>query len=111
MGCCNGHKHKKRGHGHHGRGHNPHRNHRRLNQLENGQEGKIIALDSNQDIELKRHLLGMGFVKGANIKLEKVAPLGDPIKFQIKGYSVCLRKDEAKNIEVELIEENSNGIY
>lgn len=94
----------RRHHSRHSRGHKPHRNHRRLNQLENGQEGKIIALDENQDMELKRHLLGMGFVKGANIKLEKVAPLGDPIKFQIKGYSVCLRKDEAENIEVELLD-------
>ena len=39
----------------------------------------------------------MGFVKGANVEVEKVAPLGDPIQVKVKGYSVCLRKEEAKN--------------
>lgn len=65
------------------------------------EEVTIKSLNSNGDSDLRRHLLGMGFVKGSKIKMEKPAPLGDPIKFKIKGYSVCLRKDEAKNIEIE----------
>lgn len=73
---------------------------RRLNELKTGEEATIIAYNDGGDVDLKRHLLGMGFVKGSKIKLEKVAPLGDPIKFKIKGYSVCLREEEAKNIEV-----------
>ena len=51
---------------------------------------------------MKRHLLGMGFVKGADVEVEKVAPLGDPIQIKVKGYSVCLRKEEARNIEIEV---------
>ena len=43
----------------------------------------------------------MGFVKGAKITLKKVATLGDPIEMSIKGYDICLRKEEAANIEVE----------
>ncbi len=66
-----------------------------------GEEVTIKALNNDGDADLRRHLLGMGFVKGSKIKMEKVAPLGDPIKFKVKGYSVCLRKDEAKNIEIE----------
>ena len=66
-----------------------------------GEEVIIKSLNNNGDSDLKRHLLGMGFVKGSKIKVDRVAPLGDPIKFNIKGYSVCLRKDEAKNIEIE----------
>lgn len=66
-----------------------------------GEEVTIKSLNNDGDAELRRHLLGMGFVKGSKIKMEKVAPLGDPIKFKVKGYSVCLRKDEAKNIEIE----------
>ena len=50
---------------------------------------------------MRRHLLGMGFVKGAEITVKKVATFGDPIEMSVKGYSVCLRKDEAKNIEVK----------
>jgi len=67
--------------------------------LKPGEEGTILSYNIG-DEDLKRHLLSMGFVKGSKIKMEKVAPLGDPIKFQIKGYSICLRKEEAKNIEV-----------
>lgn len=66
-----------------------------------GEEVIIKSLNNDGDSDLKRHLLGMGFVKGSKIKVDRVAPLGDPIKFNIKGYSVCLRKDEAKNIEIE----------
>ena len=53
------------------------------------------------DVGLRRHLLGMGFVKGAEITVKKVATLGDPIEMSVKGYDVCLRKEEAENIEVE----------
>lgn len=66
-----------------------------------GEEVVIKSLNHDVDDELRRHLLGMGFVKGSKIKMEKVAPLGDPVEFKIKGYSVCLRKEEAKNIEIE----------
>lgn len=73
-----------------------------LNELKNGEEGTIISFNDKGDPELKRHLLGMGFVKGSKIMLEKVAPLGDPLKLKLKGYSVCLRKNEAANIKVEV---------
>ena len=48
-----------------------------------------------------RRLLDMGLVKGASVKIERVAPLGDPIEIRIKGYCLSLRKDEAKNIMVD----------
>lgn len=76
---------------------------KRLSELKSGEEGTIISFNNKGNIELKRHLLGMGFVKGSKITFEKVAPLGDPIKLKLKGYSICLRKDEAENIKVELI--------
>ncbi|BBL61257.1 MAG: ferrous iron transport protein A [Methanobrevibacter arboriphilus] len=74
-----------------------------LNQLKNGERGTIVSFSDRGDVELKRHLLGMGFVKGSEITLEKVAPLGDPIKFRLKGYSICLRKNEAENIKVQVV--------
>ena len=43
----------------------------------------------------------MGFVKGAKITVKKVATFGNPIEMSVKGYDVCLRKEEAENIEVE----------
>lgn len=74
-----------------------------LNELEKGKKGIIVSFSDEGDVELKRHLLGMGFVKGSEITLEKVAPLGDPIKLRLKGYSVCLRKNEAANIKVQVL--------
>lgn len=74
-----------------------------LNQLRNGEKGTIVSFSDAGDVELKRHLLGMGFVKGSEITLEKVAPLGDPLKLRLKGYSVCLRKNEAENIKVQVM--------
>jgi Fe2+ transport system protein FeoA len=50
-----------------------------------------------------RRLLDMGCVKGTIIEIVKVAPLGDPIDILIRGYHLSIRKDEAKDIEVELI--------
>ena len=72
-----------------------------LNELKTGEEGTLVSYQGG-DVELRRHLLGMGFVKGATIKLEKVAPLGDPLELKVKGDAVCLRKEEAKFIKVEV---------
>ena len=66
-----------------------------------GDEVTIVKYNDGGNTDLKRHLLGMGFVRGSKIKIQKVAPLGDPIEFKIKVYDVCLRKEEAKNIIVE----------
>ena len=58
--------------------------------------GNLLAIiGTNQDE-------GMGFVKGAIIELAKKAPLGDPHEYKIKGYNVCLRKNESKNIKIEV---------
>ena len=69
---------------------------RTLNDVAPGEEVTLKTYHEGGDLELRRHLLGMGFVKGSKIKVERVAPLGDPVKLRIKGYSVCLRKEEAK---------------
>ncbi|WP_297979344.1 FeoA family protein [uncultured Methanobrevibacter sp.] len=74
----------------------------RLNELKTGQKATLVSYDEGGDVELRRHLLGMGFIRGAEIEVEKVAPLGDPMQLKVKGYSVCLRKEEAKFIEVEI---------
>ena len=75
---------------------------KKLSDLKSGEKGTFAAYGSGGDLELKRHLLGMGFVKGADVEVEKVAPLGDPMQIKVKGYSVCLRKEEAKNIDIEV---------
>ena len=74
---------------------------RTLSDVNPGETVTLVRYHDTGDAGLKRHLLGMGFVKGAEIKIKKVATLGDPIEMSVKGYDICLRKEEAKNIEVE----------
>ena len=53
---------------------------------------------------LKRKLLDMGVIPGSSIEVAKLAPLGDPVDVKIKGYDLSLRKEEANQISVEVIE-------
>lgn len=66
-------------------------------ELKKGESAKIKNVDYN---ELQNKLIEMGCFEGNEIKLLYVAPLGDPIAFDINGYILGLRKDEAKLIQV-----------
>ena len=74
---------------------------RTLNDVKPGETVKLVKYHDTGDVGLRRHLLDMGFVKGVEITIKKVATLGDPIEMSVKGYDVCLRKEEAANIEIE----------
>lgn len=72
-----------------------------LKDLKVGEEGKIIELRGSGGIISR--LLSMGAVPGTLVKVEKVAPLGDPIDILILGYHLSLRKEEAEKIIVERV--------
>ena len=74
---------------------------RTLSDVKPGETVKLVKYHNTGDVDLRRPLLGMGFVKGVEITVKKVATLGDPIEMSVKGYDVCLRKEEAENIEIE----------
>ena len=46
--------------------------------------------------------MDMGLLPGEEVKVEKVAPLGDPIEVTVKSYNLSLRKKEAEGIAVEV---------
>ncbi|MDY3051648.1 MAG: ferrous iron transport protein A [Ndongobacter sp.] len=50
---------------------------------------------------LKRRFSDMGVTKGTVVQVIKVAPLGDPIQINLKGYELTIRKADAKDIEIE----------
>ncbi len=50
---------------------------------------------------IKRRIMDMGLTKGVEVMVRKVAPLGDPIELNVRGYELSIRKDEAEMIEVE----------
>jgi ferrous iron transport protein A len=47
-------------------------------------------------------MMDMGLVPGTEVRVLRMAPLGDPIEFEVKGYSLSLRKSEASKIQVEV---------
>ncbi len=69
-----------------------------LKSLKPGESGTIVSIKGKGPI--KRRLMDMGVVRGSEVIVEKVAPLGDPIEIKIKNYSLTLRKEAAENIIV-----------
>jgi ferrous iron transport protein A len=72
-----------------------------LARLKPGEKGRITAIGSVGP--LKRRLLDMGVLVGEEVRVEKVAPMGDPIEVRIKSYNLSLRKREAEQIGVEVL--------
>lgn len=73
-----------------------------LGNLSVGQKAKIIKINLEKS-ELRRHLLDMGLTKGTEVKVKKIAPMGDPIDIELRGYQLCIRKEDLNKIEVEEI--------
>jgi Fe2+ transport system protein FeoA len=68
-------------------------------ELKKGESAKITLVEYS---DLQNKLIEMGCFEGNAIKLLHIAPLGDPIAFDINGYILGLRKEEAKLIHVAL---------
>ena len=73
----------------------------KLSELKPKSKCRIVKIHGSSSI--LRRLLDMGCIKGTKIEVIKVAPLGDPMDITVKGYHLTLRKNEAKDIEVEVI--------
>lgn len=70
-----------------------------LKDVKVGQSAVVVKLHGEGAI--KRRIMDMGITKGIEIKVRKVAPLGDPLELTVRGYEMSLRKSDAENIEVE----------
>lgn len=70
-----------------------------LRDLKPGQEGVVVSIGEKGP--MRRRIMDMGVTPGAKVKVIKVAPLGDPIEVNIRGYELSLRKDEASQIQVQ----------
>ena len=74
-----------------------------LSALKKGQKGKVIHIHT-EDKALRRRLLDMGITEGVLVKIKKIAPLGDPIDIELRGYELCLRKRDMALIDVEVVQ-------
>ena len=62
---------------------------------------RVIVVKVHGEGAVKRRIMDMGITKGVEIYVRKVAPLGDPIEINVRGYELSLRKADADMIEVE----------
>ena len=70
-----------------------------LNDVAEGQEAIIHKIAGNGAI--RQRLMDMGMMRGARVRVERRAPLGDPIAIFLMGYHLAIRSDEARLIEVD----------
>ena len=70
-----------------------------------GERGVINS--EGGDGALRRHFLDMGVIPGAEVRIVKLAPMGDPIQLLIHGYELTMRLSDAENISVTLIDEHT----
>ena len=74
---------------------------RTIKDLKIGESGVVVKLYCEGAI--KRRIMDMGITKGVKITVRKVAPLGDPLELNLRGYDLTIRKEDAKYIEIEEI--------
>jgi Fe2+ transport system protein FeoA len=74
-----------------------------LSDLAIGQKAVVLALH-NDNKALRRRLLDMGITKGVIIEVKKKAPMGDPVDIYLRGYELCIRESETKNIDIRVVE-------
>ncbi len=70
-----------------------------LNTVPVGGICKVVRLHGEGPV--KRRIMDMGITKGVEILVRKVAPLGDPMELNVRGYELSVRKADAELIEVE----------
>ena len=71
---------------------------RTMKQVKCGETVSVVKLTGEG--ALKRRIMDMGITKGTEIYVRKVAPLGDPVEVNVRGYELSIRKSEAENIQV-----------
>lgn len=73
---------------------------KRLSEFKVGEAGKVKHISCDE--EIKRRMADMGLVLGAEIRLKRIAPMGDPVEIALRGYRLAIRKHECFNIIMEV---------
>ena len=70
-----------------------------LKDLKPDQNGIVASISTTGS--MKRRIMDMGITPGVEIRVVKVAPLGDPVEVNVRGYELSLRGEEARSIEMK----------
>lgn len=73
-----------------------------IKELIPGERAEILGYEDSA-APYRKKLLSMGLTTGAEIRLVQVAPLGDPIEIEVRGYKLSLRKEEAQSLKVRRV--------
>ena len=73
-----------------------------IDDLQIGQQGVISAVGGEGALRLR--FLDMGLIPGTSVLLQKVAPMGDPIQIQVRGYELTIRREDARMIRLQEVE-------
>jgi len=67
-----------------------------IDDLKIGQSGTIRKVGGEGALRLR--FLDMGLIPGTKVQLQKIAPMGDPIQIQVRGYELTIRREDARKI-------------
>ena len=70
-----------------------------LREVRIGETVKVVKLHGEGPV--KRRIMDMGITKGAEIYVRKVAPFGDPVEVNVRGYELTVRRADAEMVEIE----------
>ena len=70
-----------------------------LREIPVGGTAKVVKIHGEGAV--RRRIMDMGLTKGVDVIVRKVAPLGDPIQLNVRGYELSIRKADAQMVEVE----------
>jgi len=70
-----------------------------LKDLKVGETARVVKLHGEG--ATKRRIMDMGLTKGTEILVRKVAPLGDPMELNVRGYELSVRKADAEMVEIQ----------
>lgn len=73
-----------------------------VSELKIGHKARIVALRPGDKVYRQR-LIAMGLVPGTEFKVSRMAPLGDPIEIEVRGFALSLRKNEANILQIEKV--------
>ena len=73
-----------------------------IDDLKIGQSGIIDAVGGEGPLRLR--FLDMGLIPGTRVVLQKIAPMGDPIQIQVRGYELTIRREDARKMRLREVE-------
>lgn len=71
-----------------------------ISELSLGQRAKIVSIQGGQSA-YRQKIIAMGLLPGTEVRLTRIAPLGDPVEIEVRGVALSLRKSEANILTLE----------